>query len=81
MRLAVELKERKSAIYRSWLERESVASIIGALLLLSLGTALIISMFTHTIAPEIVTSSFLLILGYFFGQAGSSKRKRGKSRK
>ena len=81
MRLAVELKERRSAIYRSWLERESVASIIGALLLLSLGTALIISMFTHTIAPEIVTSSFLLILGYFFGQAGSAKRKRGKSRK
>jgi len=81
MRLAVELKERKSAMYRSWLERESVASIIGALLLLSLGTALIISMFTHTIAPEIVTSSFLLILGYFFGQAGNAKRKRGKPSK
>lgn len=86
MLLGLEMTERKSAIYRSWFERESVASIMGALLLLSLGIALVIAMFTHTIVPQIITSSFLLILGYFFGQAGSTERrsssvKRGRSRK
>jgi hypothetical protein len=84
MAFAQGLSERKSAMHRKWLERESVASIIGALLLLSLGIALIIAMFTHTIASQIVTSSFLLILGYFFGQSGTIERqagsvKRGKS--
>ena len=81
MRLQFELKERASALRRSWFERESVASIVGALLLVSLGAAVIISMFTHTPTSQIVTSSFLLILGYFFGQAGSTKRSRGKSSK
>lgn len=86
MLLGLEMTERKSAIYRSWLERESVASIMGALLLSCLGTALVIAMFTHTIVPQMVSSSFLLVLGYFFGQAGSTERqsrsvKRGTSRK
>jgi len=69
MLLQVELQERKSAIYRSFLERESVASVVGALLLLGLGAALIVAMFTHTVTTEVVTNSFLLVLGYFFGQA------------
>jgi hypothetical protein len=81
MRLQVELKERTSALRRSWFERESVASIVGALLLVSLGAALIVSMFTHTLPSQIITSSFLLILGYFFGQAGSNKRKPARSNK
>jgi hypothetical protein len=78
MLLEVEFKERTSAMRRSWFERESVASIVGALLLLSLGTAVIIAMFTHTPASQIVTSSFLLILGYFFGQAGNRNRRSVK---
>lgn len=81
MRLQVEVKERTSAMRRAWFERESVASIVGALLLISLGAAVIISMFTHTAASQIVTSSFLLILGYFFGQAGSNKQRRRKLKK
>lgn len=82
MRFKVEAMERKSAMRRSWFERESVASIVGALLLMGLGTAVIVSMFTHTTASQIVTSSFLIVLGYFFGQAGnSSRRKRGKMNK
>jgi hypothetical protein len=36
-------------------------------------------MFTHTAAPEIVTSAFLLILGYFFGQTTASGRKERPS--
>ncbi len=69
MRLRVELQERRSEIYRRFLQRESVASIIGAFLLLALGVALIIGMFTETAPTEVVTNAFLLILGYFFGQA------------
>jgi uncharacterized membrane protein len=77
----VELKERKSAIYRSWLERESVASIVGAFLLLMLGISLVVAMFVGTAATEIVTSSFLLVLGYFFGQATDRQRsERVKSK-
>ena len=74
-RLQIELRERRSAIYRSFLERESVASVVGAFLLLALGVTLIIGMFTHVAASEIITSSFLLILGYFFGQASTRDRK------
>jgi uncharacterized protein Smg (DUF494 family) len=76
-----KMMERKSALRRSWFERESIAGVVGALLLVSLGTAVIISMFTHTPASQIVTSSFLIVLGYFFGQAGSNQRKRGKKNK
>jgi hypothetical protein len=67
MRLEVELSERRSAIRRKWIERESIASIVGALLLLALATALIVAMFIGKAATEVVTSAFLLILGYFFG--------------
>lgn len=75
VRLELEVAERKSAIRRSWLERESIASLLGAFLLLVLGVALIVAMFTNTAPPEIVTSAFLLILGYFFGQ--TTDRKSG----
>ena len=78
-RLQIEIRERRWAIYRSFIERESVASIIGALLLVALAAVLIIGMFTHTTIPEIVSSAFLLILGYFFGQttARSTEQPRG----
>jgi hypothetical protein len=69
MEKKVRLKERRSRLYRSWVERESVASIVGGILLLGLGIALVVAMFIGTTASEVVTSSFLLILGYFFGQS------------
>jgi uncharacterized membrane protein len=68
-RLKIEIRERRSAIYRSFLERESVASVVGAMLLLALATTLIVAMFTHAATSEVITNAFLLILGYFFGQA------------
>ena len=48
MRLEVELQERRSEIWLSFLQRVSVASITGAILLLGLGVALVVAMFTHT---------------------------------
>ena len=75
LQLQIQIRERKAAIYRSFLERESVASVVGALLLLALAATLIIGMFTHVTAPDIVANAFLLILGYFFGQAATRDRK------
>jgi uncharacterized membrane protein len=66
--IQIQIRERKWAIYRSFIERESMASIIGAILLLVLGAALVIATFTHTTPQEVVANAFLLILGYFFGQ-------------
>ncbi len=73
VRLQLEVAERKAAIRRSWLERESVASMIGAFLLLALGIALIVARFIGATPPEIVTTAPLLILGYFFGQTTNRK--------
>jgi hypothetical protein len=73
-RLQIEIRERRSAIYHSFLERESVASVVGALLLLALAATLIIAMFTHVATSVIIANSFLLILGYFFGQATTRDR-------
>ncbi|GAA5021814.1 hypothetical protein [Streptomyces siamensis] len=78
MRLDVELKERRSEIYKSLLERETVAGLIGPILLLLLAVSLIIAMFTQTQITTTVSNSFLLVLGYFFGQTTNRKGKRSK---
>jgi uncharacterized membrane protein len=81
LRLQMENREHKWEIYRSFIEREPMATIIGALILLALVAALIIGMFTHTAVPSVITNAFLLILGYFFGQHSTQARNLGiKSR-
>jgi hypothetical protein len=62
--------------WRELLEKESVATIVGAYLLVLLSGVIVISMFTKTQLTEIVTSSFLLVLGYFFGHGVSSRVHR-----
>lgn len=79
-RLQIEIRERRWAIYRSFLERESMASVIGAFLLITLAVALVISMFTRTPTPTIISSAFLLILGYFFGQTTARGQERSVGR-
>jgi hypothetical protein len=66
--LSVEAFERRSKVYQSFLERESVASIVGAFLLLALALTIVLAMFVDITPSDVVTNSFLLILGYFFGQ-------------
>ena len=70
------LRERRSQMRKAWFGRESVASIVGAFLLLALGISLIVAMFIGTSPTEVVTSAFLLILGYFFGQTAARARTR-----
>lgn len=76
----LEQRERIWNMRKSLLEREPVAVLIGGLLLLGIAIVLVLAMFTHTTVPEIVSSAFLLVLGYFFGQSNSrSGESRGKS--
>jgi hypothetical protein len=74
-RLELNRRESKAAIVLAFLERESVASVVGAILLLGLGITLIVGMFTHVAAPDVITNAFLLILGYFFGQSTTRIRQ------
>jgi hypothetical protein len=67
------VKERESRV-RMWqtlLARESVATIIGAFLLVVFVIAYLIAMFVGVETTQIVDSAFLLVLGYFFGQTVS----------
>ncbi len=66
--------ERRSKIWRSFMERESVATTIGGVLMLIMSFALLSAMFFDIKTTEIVKSGYLVILGYFFGQASSRKK-------
>jgi uncharacterized membrane protein len=58
-----------------------MATLIGAVLLVVLTVVLVIAMFTRTTVPELISNAFLIILGYFFGQASSGKAKRERAAK
>lgn len=80
MRLDVELKAQRSEIYKSLLERETVAGVVGPVLLFLFAVALIAAMFLRTPISSAVSDGFLLVLGYFFGQTTSRKPKRPKKK-
>jgi hypothetical protein len=71
----MELLERKTKIWQSYLQRESVATIVGGMILITLTVSLIIAMFAGIESTEIINNGFLVILGYFFGQAVKSSNK------
>jgi len=68
-----EMMEKKYNIFLKFLDKESVASLVGAILLLLMGISLIIMMFYEINPIQIVQSAFLLILGYFFGHSKNNK--------
>jgi hypothetical protein len=59
----------RAEIALSLLAREPVASIVGGILLLALGAAMIVAMFMQVEVSQTVANAFLLILGYFFAQS------------
>jgi hypothetical protein len=71
----VALFERKVQVWHSLLERESVATIVGAFILIIFTLCLTIAMFTGFTPSEVITNAFLLILGYFFGQSTAKKHE------
>lgn len=66
--------ERKSKIWLSFLQRESAASIVGAVVLILLTFSLIIGM-VFGWESQVLSNGFLVILGYFFGQSSSRNNK------
>ena len=72
----IEVMERRWEVWQKFLARESIAALIGAILAIVMGISLVVSMFTGVTASEIVSNGFLVILGYFFGQASE---RRGAS--
>ncbi len=73
--LELKLARGKAEIRQSWLYRENIASIVGAILLLIFAATLVVAMFVGTTATDVVTNAFLLILGYFFGQSVARERQ------
>jgi hypothetical protein len=69
--------ESRAAIRQRFLERESVATIVGSFLLIILAVTLIVAMFTSTSVPEILSNGFFIILGYFFGQTAVRAATQG----
>jgi VIT1/CCC1 family predicted Fe2+/Mn2+ transporter len=77
--IKIELAERRSRLWRSFLERQSVATMLGALLLILMFLFIAIAAGSGAKVPELVSNAFLVILGYFFGQGGSSSSRNGDS--
>jgi uncharacterized membrane protein len=79
-RLEMEMKERRARIWQTFLEKESVATMIGSLLLIILTVCLVIAMFTKIQSTDILNNAFLLILGYFFGQTVSRRELKSEGK-
>lgn len=69
----LEILDNKSQIWSRILAKESIASIMGGFILLIMSLSLLAAMFFDIETTKIIESAFLLILGYFFGQAVSKK--------
>lgn len=73
-----DARDRKWKLWWSLLQREPVAVLVGALLLVGFSGVIVVAMWTHTSVPEVVVNMVLLILGFFFGQTTSGKDKSGE---
>lgn len=71
--LQMNMLERRMNIWHKFIQRESMASIIGACLLALFSVVEIISVLFQLPTSELVRNAFLVILGYFFGQAALKK--------
>lgn len=69
----------RAEVLQSFLARESIASVVGSVLLLVFAIVLVVAMFKGTQVTEIVSNAFLVLLGYFFGQTVARKAGGGSS--
>jgi hypothetical protein len=68
--LSAELFERRLHALTGFFTRESMATYVGAFLLIVLTFVQVVAMFLGaTYKSEIISNAFLLLLGYFFGQS------------
>ncbi|OQQ13130.1 hypothetical protein B0675_39565 [Streptomyces sp. M41(2017)] len=66
--LKIQLSERRWSYRSKLLARDAIAPMIGAILLVGLAVTLVVAMFLGTTVSELISNSFLIVLGYFFGQ-------------
>ncbi|WP_280400900.1 hypothetical protein [Nocardia carnea] len=69
-----DMKERRSRMRWSLVQREPIAVLIGAFLLVGFSIVMVVAMFTETQVPDLVMNLILLILGFFFGQSAAAGR-------
>jgi hypothetical protein len=67
----MEQSRNRANILSQYLQKDLVATTVGAILLIILVMAYAMAMFLDVESPDILNNAFLLILGYFFGQAAS----------
>jgi hypothetical protein len=60
--------ERRWVVWRHLLARDSMATLIGAFLILLFGVTIVGAMILRIPVTDIVSNSFWLVLGFFFGQ-------------
>jgi hypothetical protein len=79
--LAAALTAARSQFWRSMIERESISTLVIAVLLLLFGLVMVIAMLFSVPISPIISSAFLLLLGYFVGQAVALSLRFGKTAK
>lgn len=77
IRLDMEVSSNQARIVRSFLEKESVASVVGSILLFLITLTLVVAMFLNIQTTDVISNAFLIILGYFFGQTVSKATNQG----
>jgi len=76
----IEIFERRSRVWQTFLERQSVATIVGAILLIAILLFISVASAIGASIPELMSNAFLVILGYFFGQAGATAERNSAQR-
>ncbi|WP_409462717.1 hypothetical protein [Amycolatopsis sp. GA6-003] len=74
MAAEIDKYERKAKVWQNFLAKESVATYVGAAILLVMCLSVVAAMFAHVEINQVLSSAFLLILGYFFGQSTGKKQ-------
>jgi len=80
-KLRAELFERRLRAWTGFFAKESMATYVGAFLLIVLTFVQVVAMFLGaSYKSEIISNAFLLLLGYFFGQsvARAAPRQTGQ---
>jgi hypothetical protein len=77
--LAAALTTARGQFWRSMLERESIPTLVIAVLLLVFGLVMAIAMLFGVLISPIISSVFLLLLGYFVGQSVALSLRFGKA--
>ncbi|MET9265497.1 hypothetical protein [Amycolatopsis sp. NPDC004079] len=70
----IDKYERKAKVWQNFLAKESVATYVGAAILLIMCLAVVAAMFAAVEINQVLSSAFLLVLGYFFGQSTGKRQ-------